>query len=113
MNNRFSWIDSWGSSVDIGNNPLTSDSAVIQSDQSDHKPSDSSADLNSALAISSSSQIEDFPSSFVHIPVIRTSSEINLPAALSSSASHRRRVLSRVSNADNQDSRESRKRRLS
>ncbi|KAL2513964.1 putative GPI-anchored adhesin-like protein PGA55 [Forsythia ovata] len=60
MNNRFSWIDSRGSSVDIGNNPLTSDSAVIQSD---HQPSDSSADLNSALAISSSSQTGDFPSS--------------------------------------------------
>ncbi|KAL2552297.1 putative GPI-anchored adhesin-like protein PGA55 [Forsythia ovata] len=110
MKNRFSWIDSRGSSVDIGNNPLTSDSAVIQSD---HQPSDSSADLNSALAISSSSQTGDFPSSFVHIPTMRTSSEINLPAAPSSSASRRRRVLFRVSNADNQDSCESRRRRLS
>ncbi|KAL2500945.1 putative GPI-anchored adhesin-like protein PGA55 [Forsythia ovata] len=110
MNNRFSWIDSRGSSVDIGNNPLTSDFAIIQSD---HQPSDSSADLNSALAISYSSQTGDFPSPFVHILAMRTSSEINLPAAPSSSASRRRRVLSRVSNADNQDSRESRRRRLS
>ncbi|KAL2500952.1 putative GPI-anchored adhesin-like protein PGA55 [Forsythia ovata] len=110
MNNRFSWIDSRGSSVDIGNNPLTSDFAIIQSD---HQPSDSSADLNSALAISYSSQTGDFPSPFVHILAMRTSSEINLPAAPSSSASRRRRVLSRVSNVDNQDSRESKRRRLS
>ncbi|KAL2520782.1 RING/U-box superfamily protein [Forsythia ovata] len=109
MNNRFSWIDSRGSSVDIGNNSLTSDSAVIHSD---HQPSYSSADLNSALAISSSSQTGDFPSSFVHILAMKTSSEINLPAAPSSSTFRRRRVLSRVSNADNQDSRESRRRKL-
>ncbi|KAL2500574.1 putative GPI-anchored adhesin-like protein PGA55 [Forsythia ovata] len=84
MNNRFSWIDSRGSSVDIGNNPLTSDSAAIQSN---HQPSDSSAILNSALAISSSSQTGDFPSSFVYILAMRTSSEINLPATPFSSAS--------------------------
>ncbi|CAI9764947.1 unnamed protein product [Fraxinus pennsylvanica] len=101
LNNRLS--DTRGSSVDIGNNPLASDSAVIQSD---HQALDSSAAI-------SSSQTRDGPSTVVHILATTASSEINLPTVPSSSTTRRRRVLSRVSNADNQDSRESRRRRLS
>ncbi|XP_022896523.1 probable GPI-anchored adhesin-like protein PGA55 [Olea europaea var. sylvestris] len=104
FNNRVLWSDAQGSSVETGNNPLTSDSAVIQSD---HQA------LDSSLAVSSSSQTRDVPSTVVHILAMSTTSEINLPVAPSSSATRRRRVLSRVSNADNRDSRESRRRRLS
>ncbi|CAA2975199.1 probable GPI-anchored adhesin PGA55 [Olea europaea subsp. europaea] len=102
INNRLS-SDTRGSSVDIENNPRTSDSAVIQSD---HQALDSSAAI-------SSSQTRDVPSDDVQLLAMTTVGEINLPTVSSSSITRRRRVLSRVSNADNQDSRESRRRRLS
>ncbi|KAI3444942.1 hypothetical protein Pfo_001607 [Paulownia fortunei] len=107
INNRFSRNDAQASSVDIGN-PLTTHFTVLQSN---NQPQDSTADLNAAVPITSSSQSTDVSGSAVHILTMRTSSEISLPVAPSYSL-RRRSIMSRTSDVDSRDTRESRRRRL-
>ncbi|KAL2251345.1 uncharacterized protein LOC105173377 [Sesamum indicum] len=79
--------------------------------QSMNQPPDSTADINAALPIGSSSQSTDVSGSIVHVMAMRTSGDINMPVAPSSSRP-RRIIMSRSSDIDTRDSRESRRRRL-
>ncbi|PIN25180.1 putative E3 ubiquitin ligase [Handroanthus impetiginosus] len=107
ISNRFSRNDAQASSVDVGN-PPTTDSAVLQSN---NQPSDSTADLNAALPITSSSQSTNVSSSAVDTPTMTTSTEITLPIAPSYSL-RRRRIVSRTSDVRSRDTRQSRRTRL-
>ncbi|KAL0374028.1 UNVERIFIED_CONTAM: E3 ubiquitin-protein ligase RMA1H1 [Sesamum radiatum] len=79
--------------------------------QSMNQPPDSTAEINAALPIGSSSQSTDVSGSIVHVMAMRTSGDINMPAPPSSSRP-RRIIMSRSSDLDTRDSRESRRRRL-
>ncbi|KAI3448942.1 hypothetical protein Pfo_005607 [Paulownia fortunei] len=108
INNRLLRNDARTLSVDVGN-PFASPSAAIQSN---NQPPDSTADISAALPITSSSQSTDVSGSIVHVLTMRTSSDISLPVAPSSSSLRRRSIMSRNLDFDSRDSRESRRRRL-
>ncbi|KAL0308850.1 UNVERIFIED_CONTAM: hypothetical protein Sradi_5827300 [Sesamum radiatum] len=80
--------------------------------QSMNQPPDSTADINAALPIGASSQSTDVSGSIVHVMAMRSSGDINMPVAPSSSSRPRRIIMSRSSDLDTRDSRESRRRRL-
>ncbi|KAL2536756.1 putative GPI-anchored adhesin-like protein PGA55 [Forsythia ovata] len=108
LGNRLSRLDNQLLSFD-GRNPLIRNSASIQSDR---QPPGSRGEINMVLPIPSSSRMSDIPGDVVDALSVMTDSGIGLPVAPSTSF-RRRRITSRVSNVDDRDSRESRRRRLS
>lgn len=107
INNRLLQNETRALLLDVGN-LSTRPSTTIQSH---NQLPGSTADINAALPITSSSRLADVSGSSVHVLTTRRSSAVNPPVA-SSSSLRRRSNLSRTSDLDSRDSRESRRRRL-
>ncbi|PIN15592.1 putative E3 ubiquitin ligase [Handroanthus impetiginosus] len=108
INSRLLRNDERTSSVDALN-PFTRPSAAMQSD---NQSPNSTRDTNATLPVTSFPRSTDVSVSVMHALTRRINSDLSLPAAPSSSSPRRRSGISRNSDLDSRDARESRRRRL-